>query len=192
VPATIGRAFYQRAERQGWIDQCELGGGADDEPDAYRSSPTNAPGYTVVLLVEPDSGSIHGFVPKGHNFGLEAAIINYNSKPELLCAIARRLFAVVVEHYFDDYHTQEPRFALGREVLTADGAARYPGSSQGVLWRVALVLGLYFARAKHVPWAHSSPFSGAITDFSALRDEGVIKMRCKQSTDRRLWARRAT
>ena len=60
---------------------------------------------------------MRGFVPRGSNFGLAAAVTNYNRKPELTCAFARRMFAAVVEHYFDDFAILEPRFSIATGVF---------------------------------------------------------------------------
>ena len=61
-PATIGRAFYARAVEEGWVEECDLGGGADDEPDAFRHSATREPGLTVSSVVDPETGEVRYFV----------------------------------------------------------------------------------------------------------------------------------
>ena len=192
TPAAVGRYVYDSGVEAGWDMEDEMnamGGGGDDEPDAYRHSSTRTPEHTVVLLVNPADGEVYGFRPFGHNFGLEAAIINYNSKPELLCAVARRMFAVICEHYFDDYWTGGPRFELGPPHLDPEpgegewlSRCRYPSSSQGMLARMMVIFGCSLAMPKHVGWRSDPAFSGVVTDFSRLMSEGVIALRCKPTT----------
>ena len=188
APATVCRAYEARAAEQGWLSDCDFGGGEDDESDAYRHSPTATPQLTVVLVVDPATGDVRSFVPHGHNFGLEAAVLNYCSKPELICSVVRRLFAGTVEHFFDDFFSGEPRFALGRcsegseAELRAMGGLRYPASTQGALWRTMACLGCGLQVKKHGPWSRTPTFVGVLTDFSGLRAKGVIRLRCKGST----------
>lgn len=61
------------------------------------------------MVVDPATGEPMGAMPHGHNFGLEAAIVNYCSKPELVCAVARRLVAAPEEHFVDDLISVEPQ-----------------------------------------------------------------------------------
>ena len=180
--AALGRGHYQRAKRDGWLDQCDLEAASDDEPDAYRHSASASPELGVVMQVEPVSGGVRCFRPMGHNFGEEAAVQNYCSKPELHCAIGRRFFAANVEHFFDDYVYVDPRFCLGVRVVDACGGMRYPSSSQGCMWRLNACLGSPFALEKHVFWNQQNAFSGVITDFRRLKSDGILLMRCKPST----------
>ena len=180
--SALGRAYYSRAVKAGWVRQCDVGGGSDDEADAYRHSASMHPELGVVAQAEPVSGSCRYFIPAGHNFGEEAAVQNYNSKPELHCAIARRLVGVAVEHYFDDFLFVEPEFCLGPCVVGAVGGRRYPASSQGCMWRVQACLGAQFALVKHVPWNRQNAFCGVVTDFRGLISEGVLRLRVKPTT----------
>ena len=179
----IARRFVACAERDGWMDRCELGGGAEDEPDAYRYSATSSPSLTVCMMVDPGSGKAVCFIPNGHNFGLTAAIVNYCSKPELLCATARRLFAVPAEHIVDDYVFVEPRFALGARLHgPARGGERFPQSAQGTMCRMMMIFGCAFAVKKHVSWDPMSAFCGTVSDFRRLLSEGVVELSVKRST----------
>ena len=185
---SIGRLFAEEADEVGLPpEMLDLGGGADDEPDAYRHSATRTPQYTPVLLANPDTGEVRGFVPHGHNFGLAAAIVNYCSKPELVCAVLRRLFAVPAEHMVDDYSVVEPAFARGDRITgPARGGEAFPYSGQGVLWRVCHVLGFALAVLKHAPWNRQSPFCGVVTDFRYAVSRGVVLLRCKPTTVEKL------
>lgn len=202
APAAIARRFYAKAEAQGWVDRCVLGASTDDEPDAYKHSPTNAQRYTVraaikpveALLTEALLGSAESappvqivyFIPTGHNFGLEAAVLNYNCKPELVCAIGRRLFAAILEHFFDDYLSgPEPLFARGVRRQGPSHGLDAVLSSQGMLWRMLLVLGSPLAIPKSVPWAPIFTWIGVVTDCSRLVSHGELRLRCKPSTVQR-------
>jgi len=185
--AAMGRAFTDRASSLGdapWT----LGGTSDDEPSAYQSSPARQPEYTVVLLVVPFSGDgfvagqIVAFVPRGLNFGLSAAVLQYCRKPALWVTIARRLFAAIVHSYIDDFTTVEPAFAVGKLVPSASGGLRRPGSSQGVLWAVGQLLHWTLSEAKFLPWSQVSTSTGVVTDFSTLTSNGNILLRIKEST----------
>ena len=56
-----------------------VGGGCDDESDAFRNSACRQPGLTVVIVADPESGEVFGFVPRGHNFGLRSAPSTYRA-----------------------------------------------------------------------------------------------------------------
>ena len=99
------------AERDGWLDLFDVGDGTEDEPQAFKDVPCSTPQCTVVRVVNPQTGMVEAFIPRGHNFGLPASPPNYCPKPELMVAVARRLFAVVVDHYMDDYVCTEPAWA---------------------------------------------------------------------------------
>ena len=96
--ATMARLLYAAAERDGWADTFDVSAGTDDEPQAFRNSPCSQPQYTVVYVINPVSGRVEACVPRGHNFGLRASPPNYCPKPELITAVARRLFGVVCDH----------------------------------------------------------------------------------------------
>lgn len=186
APAAIGRHFYDHARAAGWTSQCDLAAGTEDEADAYQHSATRAPQHTVRLVADPATGSVRGFRPFGHNFGLEAAVLNYNSKPELEVAIARRLFAAVIEHFFDDFVAgPEPSFARGANIVGQSDGSRAPQSSQGMLWRMKVALGTALARPKSVFYATAFTWIGVETDFSRLLASAEIRLRCKPSTVQR-------
>ena len=39
----------------------------------------------------------------GHNFGLASAVVNFNRYPEFVVVSLRALYAVPVDHYYDDF-----------------------------------------------------------------------------------------
>ena len=112
-----------------------MGAGGDDEPDAYCSSPARQPApVPVAYLVNPKTGVVFAFTPRGLPFGATLAVPEYSRKPTFVISVARSLLAAVVGGYIDDSAFPEPDFALGREDLSQpiNSGLRFPGSSQGV------------------------------------------------------------
>jgi hypothetical protein len=173
--ATIGRALCAHGVRGA------IGGGCDDESDAYRNSATRQPEFTVVVVPDPTTGEVYAFIPRGHNFGLGSAPNTYSAKPEFVCAVARRLFAAIVDHYVDDYASCEPQFALGPTRHHAVKALRRPASTQGVLFMTAYVLGAPVSAAKHQPWSQTPEFIGVVTDMTDIHRD-AIRLWCKPAT----------
>ena len=180
--ATMARLLYAAAERDGWAEDFDVGAGTDDEPQAFRNSPCSQPQYTVVYVVNPASAQIEAFVPRGHNFGLRASPPNYCPKPELITAVARRLFGVVCDHYMDDYVCVEPSWARGRADLAETGALRYPTSGQGCLWYLCSAVGCPLAESKHEEYSHTPSFIGTTTDMSTVATDRTVRLACKAST----------
>jgi hypothetical protein len=78
----------------------------DDEPHAYRKSPSETTQYTAFFFVDRD-GALKAGLPRGLNFGLKLALLQYSPKPELVAAL-RRLFLIMNAHaYVDDYQLPE-------------------------------------------------------------------------------------
>jgi hypothetical protein len=173
--ATIGRALCAHGVRD------PIGGGCDDESDAYRNSATRQPEFTVVVVPDPSTGEVYAFIPRGHNFGLGSAPNTYSAKPEFVCAVARRLFAAIVDHYVDDYASCEPQFALGPARQHVVKALRRPSSTQGVLFMAAYMLGAPVSAMKHQPWSQRPEFIGVVTDMTDIHRD-AIRLWCKPAT----------
>ena len=77
--------------------------GLDDMRAAYRRIPVLTPGFTVFAIWSVVRGAVVYYFLPGHNFGLVSAVVNFNRFPHLMVAISRVLFAVPVDHFFDDY-----------------------------------------------------------------------------------------
>ena len=77
--------------------------GLDDMRAAYRRIPTAQPWYcTFAIWSFVQSKVVYYYLP-GHAFGLGSAVLNFNRFPHVMVAMARCLFAVMADHYFDDY-----------------------------------------------------------------------------------------
>ena len=66
-------------------------GGTEDLADAYRHVPTADPRMTCFATADPTTGEPKYFTLPGFNFGLKAAVPQFNRFPEAMTAIARRL-----------------------------------------------------------------------------------------------------
>ena len=162
-PAIIAREFAKWVESECWI-------GTDDVEAAYRRILNSMPQYTVVALVEPDSGQVRYFPMPGFPFGLKSAVVAFNRVEELLIEVSRVFMLVPCGHYYDDAVTVEPRFA-GR-------------SGQRAIWMVHEVVGIPFAAKKHEKMRAANPFVGIVSDFE--RKPGFVQMRVKKSRREKL------
>jgi len=123
------------------------------------------PQYTVVALLDPESGQVRYFPMPGFPFGLKSAVVAFNRVEELLIEASRVLVLVPCGHYYDDAVTVEPRFA-GR-------------SGQKAIWMVHEVSGIPFAEKKHEKMRGANPFLGIVSDFASR--PGFVEMRVKKS-----------
>ena len=97
------------------ISMLEMTVGFEDLTAAYRFVATSQPEYTVFCVWRfGDGASQPGpafyFIP-GHNFGMTSSVLNFNRFPKLMVAIARSLFALPVDQYFDDYYLTDLKVA---------------------------------------------------------------------------------
>eukprot|EP00966_Prymnesium_polylepis_P119881 2770179-Prymnesium_polylepis.1 len=63
-------------------------GGTDDISSAYRRCGSRTPQFTVVAQVDPDTMRTAFFLLPGMNFGLAAAVNQFNRLLELIVAFA--------------------------------------------------------------------------------------------------------
>jgi hypothetical protein len=168
-----------------------MGASEDDEPNAYRSSAARQPQFTVFMFIDPTvdtstgASSLRAAVPRGLNFGLSGAVIQYFRKPALVTTFLRRFLIVPAISYVDDYQVPEPDFARGPEDPDAPpGPTRFPASGQSMLWAAHDLLGFRPLKVeKSEPWSIGPcPFVGVTTDFSRMTSDGVILVAIKEST----------
>ena len=93
--ATMAGLLYATAEWDGWAEDFDVGAGTDGEPQAFRNPPCSQTQCPVLYVVNPASGPIEAFVPRGRNFGLRVSPPNHCPKPELITAVARWLFVTL-------------------------------------------------------------------------------------------------
>ena len=103
-PAIVARAFAVVALSLG-IPFLALVVAMADLAMAYRTVPTSQPWYTAIGFFNPTSrppAPEYYWLP-GHNFGLASAVVNFNRYPEFIVIALRALFALIVDHYYDDF-----------------------------------------------------------------------------------------
>ena len=177
-PAKAARAFAERALEAGEpIPMMEHG--LEDLFAAYRRAPTSQPQFTLVALWRPDpkldtGGEVVYIEVPGHNFGLLAAVVNFNRAPEAFIAVARQLLGVVAEHYVDDFDMCEPTFAM------KTGAACMVEICSPTFF------GFAFADEKHEEMGLSNVYLGVLTDFSTLLSHGSIIVGITQKRRKKL------
>ena len=188
LPAAIGQEFFRRSQEERWDFSFHLGGGVDDEVAAYRSAPVSQPEYTPVAQIDPRSGEVVAFIVRGSNFGIKPAVPGYNRKPAFVVAVARRLLACPVDHFFDDFTHVEPCFSRGPPSLkeVPDAGKAYPASSQSGLWLVAKQLGMLFSPEKSQPWSEVVASCGVVSDFCGTHIDGEVLARVKPSSRAKL------
>lgn len=77
--------------------------GTDDAKNAYRRVPCSEGHYTLVALWHPTRREPMFYPVWGFNFGLTSAVTQFCRVPVLLCAVARRLLALWIVNYIDDF-----------------------------------------------------------------------------------------
>ena len=186
-PAAVGRRFYFESRRRGWADtRLDIGGSCDDETAAYRATPPRTPQLTYALVVDPATGHLVAFQPRGLNFGLEAAVAMYSRKPKFLVAVARRFLAAVLDNYLDDIPGVEPVWSRGGR-QSAFGpylpGREFPSSSQAMLWAVVGLTGAAtLAPLKSAPWSTILTCTGITFDFRNAHRNGEVSLRVKDTT----------
>ena len=94
------------------ISMVALGVGFDDMRSAYRRIPTYHPYYTMFAVWDVQRECVVYYYLPGHQFGSIAAVLNFNRFPKPMVRMARVLFAVMVDQYFDDYMTVDTAVGL--------------------------------------------------------------------------------
>src|SRR6056297_2194301 len=128
-----------------------MSGGAVVEHPALTHQPPH-----VLLLSQPVRRV------RGLNFGLASAPTLFGRVPRLATQLLRRVLAVVVTSFYDDFCVCEPAFA---------GA-----SGQEAFWDTMELFGLPLAVEKHVPPAERFIFLGVQADFAGLQRTGVMTL----------------
>ena len=87
-------------------------------------------------------------------FGLAGAVLHFNRIPTFLTAFCRRVLAIPITHFFDDFRLVEMKMA--------------GGSGWEFFKRVADIFGIRFDPAKDQPPAPKYTMLGNLEDFTQL------------------------
>ena len=104
-PAVVARAVYVAAQALGLRVMPGLTICLMDLSAAYRTIPAAQPWYTAFAFFNPlrrVPAPEYYWLP-GHNFGLGSAVVNFNRYPEFITSMGRSLFALQLEHFYDDF-----------------------------------------------------------------------------------------
>ena len=121
----------------------------------------------MVSLINPHTGELRFFLVPGLNFGLVAAVTQFNRVPEFCVHVMRRIFDACVSHFFDDYPVCEPDFS-----------AR---SAQQCLVDFHILLGLPLSEDKQEKCEPINKYLGIENDFSRSGVDGTARVRMTQS-----------
>ena len=172
-PVLTASLFAEELQRAG-ASMCSMAHGTDDVELAYRRVPCAHPEATVVAIWDTVVGAVRYYTMGGHNFGIAAAVINFNRASQLGVLLARRLFGACTAAYFDDFNVTEPQYA--------------GSSAKRALHWVCAVIGIPLSRDKDVRMAPSNAFLGVLADLSRAT-QGVAVMRPKPERVARLVVR---
>jgi hypothetical protein len=170
---TISRHGSPRTGSCGWWPMCTR--------SARRSSSTCSSARTIFAartrrapprsrgsrwcLADPDdldSEDVFYVVP-GHNFGLVAAVTNFNSVMEFTSFFAVALLGLITDHFFDDV-----------PLVDLAPGAQFAQDCLGAFYHM---LGFPFDDGdKHVDVSHRGKLMGAISDISRVASEGVATL----------------
>lgn len=131
-------------------------------PIGGRRVPCACPNFTVVCAVNPTSGEPCFFTLAGLNFGLASAPVLFSRIPRLAVHLLRRVLAVPVTSFYDDFCTCDPWFA--------------GSSGQDCLWHVMHAFGMPLAKEKHQPMSTLFTFLGVEIDLRHLPSHGVLTL----------------
>ena len=134
--------------------------GLDDMRAAYRRIPTSQPWYTCFAVWHAIKRRVVYFYLNGHSFGAVSSVVNFNRFPKVMVAMARALFAVMCDQYFDDYMICD---------LECGGF-----SAQVSLALCHELVGQELEPKKRKPMALSNVGLGVTIDFSRLLSEHAV------------------
>ena len=102
TPARICRQYYRTWKRRSKpVQGFEYG--LRDVKKAFRRIPVIWCGLSAVILWDPRRRRSVGFLVPGFNFGTISAVMAWNRVPAHLCHVGRRLLAIPVVGYYDDF-----------------------------------------------------------------------------------------
>ena len=123
-PARIGRQYHREWRRQGkGVEGFEYG--MADVKKAFRRIPVMYCGLSCVVLWDPYRRTAAIFLLPGFNFGTISAVMAWNRTPALISHVARRLLAVPVIGYYDDFGVGGGSGERGSGLATLEGFGRH-------------------------------------------------------------------
>ena len=140
----------------------EIQSGTDDLADAYRHVPCATPQFTVFAVWSPDLQRTVFFTMPGFNFGLSAAVPQFNRLPEETTLVCRMLLGTIACHFFDDFNLTEPKAVAA--------------SGQRALRELHRLIGMPFSEAKAVDVNDWVLFLGVVSDFARFDECGKVRM----------------
>ena len=101
-PARISRQYHREWRRQQkHVEGFEYG--LADVKKAFRRIPVTYCGLSAIVVWDPYNRMAVTFLLPGFNFGTVSAVMAWNRAPAFICHAARRLLAVPVIAYYDDF-----------------------------------------------------------------------------------------
>ena len=101
----------------------------------------------------------------GNAFGLTAAVQNFNRRPALLCAVARRTLGMAVASYFDDF-----------------GLIDFAGANGLGLEQLSILIALFGAPqspSKRMPMAATRSYLGQVVHLGPAAENGTVVLEAK-------------
>ena len=177
------RRMFQYAARDGWLDLFQPCVTTSDEKGAYRNCPPREVHLTPYLLVNPATGEISVWLPRGTNFGFSSAVLNYSRKPKLMCTFLALVLAVAIDHYIDDTAAVEIEAFLPKRVEGPIGR-QLPGSAQDATHRIAALVGhvMNHEKEQEGDFSRCPTSCGIQTDLSQVSSHHKAYMQVKPST----------
>ena len=144
------------------VMRLEVGG--EDLPDAFRHIPVAPADYccNIVAVQEPSNGTWLFQLMFGHLFGHACAVINFNRYSRLLEGAARRLCALLVSSYYDDFNIVD--------------LASARGTGQCTLGALAAAMGTPFAVDKQQRMSVDGDFLGIVQAIGSAH-QGIVRVR---------------
>ena len=171
-PARVGAAVFDCCRQSG--RSCpELLFGLDDLFAAYRRVPSSQPRFTVVAVYDFSIDEVVYHDLYGMNFGLRSAPVQFSRVPQFIVCVARRLLAVPVDHYVDDYMVVD---IAGAGLWSGAGGERtwWPSSGQWSLDQLHNIIGFRLEPKKRKHGSSVNEGLGVMCDLSLFQSQSVI------------------
>ena len=141
--------------------------GLIDLVDAYRYVPVlpEHSRFSISAVWSPEGRKWLFLRLLGNAFGLTAAVQNFNRRPALLCAVARRTLGMAVASYFDDF-----------------GLIDFTGAHGSGLIQLSDVISMFGAPqspSKRMPMAATRSYLGQVVHLGEAVEQGTVTLEAK-------------